>query len=245
MNFATSDIHGYSPDLFIGLLEKAGFGPSDRLYVIGDVIDRNGDGGVAVLRWMMKQPNVTLIKGNHEVMMLKCGFLFEHDMENFSGKDLSPQQQHDLLLWHQNGAMVTIRNLAMLRASEPEELEGLMEYVRSAPLYAEIDAGPKRFVLVHGGFRDFDPAKDPDEYTEEDLVWTRPEDDEQYWEDRTVILGHTPTQYYGKKGRMFETDTWIDIDTGAAGGGSPMILRLEDLRAFYVENGTEKEKNGE
>ena len=77
MNFATSDIHGYSPVLFIELLEKAGFGPSDRLYVIGDVIDRNGDGGVAVLRWMMKQPNVTLIKGNHEVMMLKCGFLFE------------------------------------------------------------------------------------------------------------------------------------------------------------------------
>ena len=61
MNFATSDIHGYSPVLFIELLEKAGFGPSDRLYVIGDVIDRNGDGGVAVLRWMMKQPNVTLI----------------------------------------------------------------------------------------------------------------------------------------------------------------------------------------
>jgi serine/threonine protein phosphatase 1 len=120
-----------------------------------------------------------------------------------------------------------------------------MEYVRSAPLYAELTAGPKRFILVHGGFRDFDPAKRPDEYKEDDLVWTRPEDDEQYWEDRTVILGHTPTQYYGKKGRMFETDTWIDIDTGAAGGGSPMLLRLEDLKPFYAENGTEKEKNGE
>jgi len=244
VNFATSDIHGYPLDLLIGLLEKAGFGPSDHLYVIGDVIDRNGDGGVATLRWMMKQPNVTLIRGNHEVMMLKCGFLFDQDLENFSGKDLSPQQQHDLLLWHQNGAMVTIRNLAMLRAAEPEELKTLMEYVRSAPLYVELTAGPNRFVLVHGGFKDFEPQKRPDEYTEDDLVWTRP-DEERYWEDRLVILGHTPTQYYGKKGRMFVTDTWIDIDTGSAGGGSPMILRLEDLKAFYAENGTEKEKNGE
>ena len=61
MIYATSDIHGYPSDLFRDLLTKAGFGPSDHLYVIGDVIDRNGDGGVAMLRWMMRQPNVTLL----------------------------------------------------------------------------------------------------------------------------------------------------------------------------------------
>jgi len=44
MIFATSDIHGYPLDSFLRLLEKAGFSASDRLYVIGDVIDRNGDG---------------------------------------------------------------------------------------------------------------------------------------------------------------------------------------------------------
>ena len=35
---------------------------------------------------------------------------------------------------------------------------------------------------------------------------------------------------------MFCTDTWIDIDTGAAGGGAPMLLRLDDLRPFYVDS---------
>jgi hypothetical protein len=51
-----------------------------------------------------------------------------------------------------------------------------------------------------------------------------------------TILGHTPTGYrFGEKGKVFRTDTWIDIDTGAAGGGSPMLLRLEDLKAFYAE----------
>ena len=34
---------------------------------------------------------------------------------------------------------------------------------------------------------------------------------------------------------MFRTDTWIDIDTGAAGGGAPMLLRLDDLQPFYAE----------
>ena len=38
---------------------------------------------------------------------------------------------------------------------------------------------------------------------------------------------------FGEDGKMFRTDTWIDIDTGAAGGGAPMLLRLEDLQPFY------------
>ena len=40
---------------------------------------------------------------------------------------------------------------------------------------------------------------------------------------------------FGEKGKMFRSDTWIDIDTGASGGGSPMLLRLDDLKAFYCE----------
>ena len=77
MTYATSDLHGYPLDSFLRLLEKAGFSDSDVLYVLGDVIDRNGDGGIAMLRWMMSRPNVEFILGNHEAMMLSCTFLFE------------------------------------------------------------------------------------------------------------------------------------------------------------------------
>ena len=80
-----------------------------------------------------------------------------------------------------------------------EELAELLEYVRSAPLYMEVTVPMKRFVLVHGGLKGFDPAKGLDEYSEDDLVWTRPAADDRYWDDRLVILGHTPTQYYGTK----------------------------------------------
>ena len=235
MIFATSDIHGYPLDAFLSLLEKAGFSPSDRLYVIGDVIDRNGDGGVAMLRWMMRQENVFLIRGNHEAMMLKCGFALTADVDLGNLRKVTLEQEYDLLRWHRNGCLVTLESLLKLREEDPEELDRLLDYVRSAPLYMELAVPGKRFVLVHGGLKDFDPGKGLDEYSAEELVWTRPGPAERYWEDRLVILGHTPTRYFGMKDRMFRTDTWLDIDTGAAGGGSPMLLRLDDLKEFYAE----------
>ena len=236
MIFATSDIHGYPLDSFLRILEKAGFSPSDRLYVIGDVIDRNGDGGVAMLRWMMRQENVTFIKGNHEVMMLECDFIFAQDVDPGNMRKISPEEEYSLLRWHRNGCMVTCENLMKLREEDPEELEKLLDYVRSAPLYMELAVPMKRFVLVHGGLNGFSPEKGMDEYSVDDIVWTRPGMGERYWNDRLVILGHTPTQYFGEKGRMFVTNTWVDIDTGAAGGGSPMLLRLDDMCAFYADS---------
>lgn len=56
-----------------------------------------------------------------------------------------------------------------------------------------------------------------------------------YHEDVLTVLGHTPTRYYDCPGRVFRTDTWIDIDTGAGQGSSLMLLRLNDLKEFYVE----------
>ena len=235
MIYATSDLHGYPLQSFLNLLAKVEFGPSDQLYVIGDVIDRNGDGGVAMLRWMMKQPNVTLLRGNHEAMLLDCDFLFTTDTDILSMRDLGPKQERDLYIWHRNGALVTIDRLMKLKKSDPEELSALFAYIRSTPVYLELAVPMKRFLLVHGGLYGFSPEKRMDEYDPRDLLWTRPDLNERYWNDRLVILGHTPTQYYGEKGRAFVTPTWIDIDTGAAGGDCPMLLRLDDLAEIYCD----------
>ena len=35
---------------------------------------------------------------------------------------------------------------------------------------------------------------------------------------------------------MIRTESWINIDTGAAAGGSPMLLRLEDEMPFYADS---------
>ena len=197
MIYATSDLHGWSLDSFLRLLETAGFGDSDCLYVLGDVVDRNGDGGVAMLRWMMGRPNVQLIRGNHEDMLLTCVPWLDRVSED-GVRNLSPEQMQHLLRWLRNGAGPTIRSLQLLKRDLPDTFTRLVDYVKRAPLYASLTAGGRRFVLVHSGF------------------------------------GHTPVGYlFGEAGKMFRTDTWIDIDTGAAGGGAPMLLRLDDLQPFY------------
>ncbi len=46
MTYVISDLHGYPIEKLKMLLEKAGFCEDDFLYILGDVIDRNGDGKV-------------------------------------------------------------------------------------------------------------------------------------------------------------------------------------------------------
>lgn len=235
MIYATSDLHGYPLDSFLRLLESAGFGDRDSLYVLGDVVDRNGDGGVAMLRWMMSRPNVEMILGNHEAMLLSCSFLFD-EVTDENVDHLSFDQMRLLLQWMRNGSQPTMKALRELHNANPEALNDLLDYLRDAPLYTMVTAGGKDFLLVHSGLGNFSPERKLSDYEPDELLWTRPSEDDRYFPDVMTILGHTPTGYrFGEKGKMFRTETWIDIDTGAAGGGAPMLLRLDDMKAFYAE----------
>ena len=53
--------------------------------------------------------------------------------------------------------------------------------------------------------------------------------------NRLRIL-HTPVAGFGPEyeDKMLKTETWIDIDTGAAYGLHPMLLCLDDEKAFYL-----------
>ena len=80
--YVTSDLHGLSLSDLKKLLEKVDFSGEDWLYILGDVIDRQNDGGVQILEWLLEQSNVQLILGNHEAMLLACDFLFEEITED-------------------------------------------------------------------------------------------------------------------------------------------------------------------
>ena len=68
MIYCVSDIHG-ELDKFERLLDMIQLSDSDRLYILGDVIDR-GAMGVDILQRIMAAPNMTMLLGNHEQMCL-------------------------------------------------------------------------------------------------------------------------------------------------------------------------------
>ena len=233
MIYVTSDLHGCSLEQLMNLLQRSGFSGEDFLFVLGDVIDR-GEHGVALLRWMAEQPNVQLILGNHEAMLLSCDFLLEAVTEE-SLEKLDIARMELLQNWLANGAAPTLTGLRRLLKEEPEVLEGIMDLLRTAPLYEQIEAGGRKYILVHAGLGNFHPDRPLEDYTPDELLMARPLPDTRYFSDATVIFGHTPTGYLDPayRGRAMKTNSWICIDTGAAMGGSPMLLRLEDRKEFY------------
>ena len=233
MIYVTSDLHGCSLESFQRLLAQAGFRQEDYLFVLGDVIDR-GEHGAELLLWLTEQPNVELILGNHEAMLLACEFLFEEVTDE--SLDRLTSERFDLLgNWLQNGGGPTLSGLRKILKESPELMEGILDYLRDAPLYEIVEVQGKRFVLVHAGLENFRLDRDLDDYSPEELLFGRPALDTIYYPDATVVFGHTPTAYYGEeyRGKAVRTDTWICIDTGAAMGGSPMLLRLDDMEEFY------------
>ena len=234
MIYVTSDLHGCPLSDLQQLLEKAAFCEDDFLFVLGDVIDR-GDHGIELLCWMSLQPNVQLILGNHEALLLGCSFLFDTVTEQ-SVAGLNMDHMEMFQTWMLNGGNPTVTGLRMLKKKDTDAVEGILDYLREAPLYEEISTDKEQFLLVHAGLGNFDPSRPVNSYTAEELLWARPSLNDRYFADKTVIFGHTPSHYFGSeyRGRAVKTDTWMCIDTGAAGGGSPMLYCLDNQKEYYL-----------
>ena len=233
MIYVTSDLHGYPVEHFQNMLREVGFSDEDFLFVLGDVIDR-GEEGAQLLLWLTEQTNVQLILGNHEALLLACKFLFEEVTEDRLDA-LTTEKLELVQNWVDNGGGPTMKGLRAILRQDPDLLEGILDYLYDAPLYEWVEVSGKRFLLVHSGLDHFSPDRDLEDYDPRDLLLARPELDAVYYDDAMVIFGHTPTETYGEsyRDRAVQTATWICIDTGAGWGGAPMILRLDDGKAFY------------
>ena len=234
MIYVSSDLHGCDPRTFHRLLDSAGFGEDDFLFILGDVIDR-GDWGAELLLWLTQQPNMQLILGNHEALMLACGFLFD-EVSDQSLDALSAREIHMVQNWVDNGGTPTLKGLQKLLKKDPESVYGILDYLRDAPLFETLAVNGQSYILVHAGLGNFREGRPLEDYTPEELLLDRPTPETRYTPGTRVIFGHTPTELYGKeyRGRAVHTDCWTCIDTGAAWGYAPMLLRLDDGKAFYL-----------
>jgi serine/threonine protein phosphatase 1 len=235
MIYILSDIHG-NRRRFNSIMTQIDLKSEDTLYVLGDVIDRHPE-GIGILRQLMAMPNVKMLPGNHEYMMLRAlGQPYDDNVDNGTA----------LAHWYRNGGEVTHEHFALLE--EPLQQQ-IIDYLRALPLEYELELNGKTWKLVHGG-----PVsayvQDPKYFGPTHFaVWKRWNLNDAWPEDCNMIFGHTPTRYYRD---IVPMEIWyqgrhIGIDCG---GGYPedpaqehskygrlACLRLDDGKVFYsVEN---------
>ena len=211
------------------------FNNNDWLFILGDVIDRQNDGGVEILKWLLDHPNAQLVLGNHEAMLLSCDFVFD-EITDKTISNFTQEKMELLMNYTTNGGDVTLKALRSLMQTEPDIATDILEYLREAPLYEAVSVGDRDFLLVHSGLDNFSKDKKISDYTLDELIWAWPELSDDYYEDIITVFGHTPTMTYdhANKGRILKTKTWIDVDVGVPYGNSPALLRLDDLQEFYL-----------
>ena len=238
--FVTADTHGCFDALIKGYTEL--MTENSLLIHLGDMIDR-GPGSVEALQFLITESSkghCIVLMGNHEWMFLECMqeyldyaekryllselesvYDFIYYVENI---DL-PSKMH----WYRNGGRETLIQMRE-RIHCLEELEELLRFVSSLPDSLEITYRGKSFCFVHGA---------PGESTY-DKVWGRVDGDAEYFSDKLLVFGHTPTCFYQEDdktdGRMkvFYGENKIGIDTGAVyPRGNMAFLRLSDLKPFY------------
>lgn len=234
MVYVSADLHGCNPADFLRLLKQADFQEDDFLFILGDVIDR-GDWGAELLLWLTQQPNIQLILGNHEALMLTCRFLFEEVTEESLDK-LSLREIGLVQNWIDNGGGPTLKGLQRLLKRDPEAVQGILDYLQDAPLYEELKVNGQRFILVHAGLGNFREGRPLSSYSPEELLLDRPSLETRYDPDSRVIFGHTPSLLFGETytGRAVHTESWSCIDVGVSLGHAPMVLRLDDMQEFYL-----------
>lgn len=224
-HYVMADLHG-ERDRFHAMLKKIAFSEDDCLYILGDVVDRGPD-GIALLHEIMEMPNVTMLLGNHEYMMLQY---------------LSPDATEvDYRRWNKNGNAPT---LAAFQKLSSRDQERILDFLKTRPSHLRLEINGKSFYLIHG----FPGENIHDE------VWNRPTlDAPNPIPDCQLIIGHTPVLEFiqpeseqekyvqelesaGDHLKALHAPGFIDIDCCCGyvlPGKALACVRLEDMEEFY------------
>lgn len=218
-----SDIHGCY-DEFIELLEKANYHPdTDRLVILGDMIDR-GKKSMQVVKHIMElksKYDVVVIGGNHEDLFLN--WLEEPFDKNH--------------LYGQNGGWKTIESYCKpykvygktikTKAVFRRFYQNHLDFFKSLLDYEE----DEEYIFVHAGV-DL-TLSNWKETSSEQFKWLRDE----FWNQlnhtgKTIVFGHTPTWFFHAQKKVESYDVWffddkkICIDGGCSMGGKLHCLIL-------------------
>ena len=176
------DIHGCAKTLQTLLENLLKVTKQDKLYFLGDYIDRgpDGKGVIDYLTHLQKEEyDVHFLKGNHEELCVKA---FEADQKKrLFGKH--PEQKD----WEAVGGKTTLESFGV---KHPREIpQQYIDWMNSCLPFIELE----NYILVHAGmnFKIDDPFSD-----EHSMMWTRKFNvNFAKSHGKKVIHGHIPVDY--------------------------------------------------
>lgn len=233
MIYVTSDIHGRL-DRLKRLIKKIELSETDKLYIIGDLVDR-GEEPIETIEFVMDHPQIEVIMGNHDEMMLYS---------------LKYKDEVQMERWSRNRCEPTVLGF---NKRTKEEQDRILSYIEGLPYYKIID---NKFLLVHAGFEPSRLLENMETMSLEEalieqkdrLVWVREDFVKNKALDNLItIFGHTPRvtiDKYFNINAKWPYEIWFDpiykdkigIDTWNCNEkGRMSCLRLDDYKAFYIE----------
>lgn len=191
--YVMSDVHGLK-GRYDMMMEALQLGDDDVLYVLGDVIDRGPD-GIAILLDIMQRDNVVMLLGNHEYMMKQYYEALHHIITD------AYEANTVITRWHRNHCEPTVHNFEQLSLEQQRQI---LSFLDGLPLaICDLQVHGERFYLTHGCahtqfqtgiVRQEDVAHSS--LTVESFVWDRMDVYQPLFDDRCVIVGHTPTPFF-------------------------------------------------
>lgn len=202
--WAFSDIHG-NRELFDKIMNF--LKPEDRVYFLGDCIDRCNDGWT-IFKQLMDDPRITFICGNHEDMMYNALRHFP-DIKRCDFTE-------DMSIWNWNGNDPT---LSAILDDDPVVVRNYLDRIPTLPIFETyINPDGDIFWLSHAGL---DFTKDarlwPDRYA---FLWDRRHFlFQNNWEscpdNLYIVHGHTPILYLIDDLNDYFDDIDMEIQPGA------------------------------
>ena len=231
--YVMSDLHG-NYEGFMSILEQIKFSEEDELYVDGDIVDR-GKGGIKILQYMMMQPNIYPIIGNHEYALMQVLDFVTQEITEDSISKIDEKTLQNIIEYQNIGGQVTLDEFHKL---SKEEQQDIMEYLKEFAAYEEISVKGNKFVIIHAGFINFRPERKLVDYQLYELIFKAPNYEKVYFMDKYLVTGHLPTRAIegAKPDEIYMANNHIAMDCASGYGGKVGCIRLDDFQCFYAES---------
>ncbi len=228
--YVMADLHG-NYEGFMSVLEQIHFSETDELYVDGDIVDR-GRGGIKLLQYMMMQPNIYPIIGNHEYALIQVLDFVTQEITEEAIDRIDEKNLRNIIEYQNIGGQITLDEFHKL---SKEEQRDIMDYLEEFTAYKEISVNGNEFIIVHAGLANFKPERKMEDYQLYELIFEEPDYEQVYFENKYLVTGHLPTRaiYGAKPDEIYIANNHIAIDCASGYGGRVGCIRLDDFKCFY------------